>query len=146
MISTKPTSFQTTATNGNFGLPLTLSPSTSYHFSQLHIGQSTTDMSNHLNLFSPILSSISFTPTIAQMFSFLIPYRKVLPLIHLNILISVTLILLACCFLEAQHSLPYNITGLIVVRENFPPTLWVSCSRQFCGYLAIANFVGILQS
>jgi len=41
----------------------------------------------------------------------------VLPHIQSNILISVTLILFSCWFFTAQHSVPYNITDLTVVKR-----------------------------
>lgn len=50
------------------------------------------------------------------MFLFLILSHKILPHIHLSILISAAFILLTRYFLAAQHYVPYNIAGLVAVR------------------------------
>ncbi|KAJ0579234.1 hypothetical protein HanHA300_Chr04g0115741 [Helianthus annuus] len=68
---------------------------------------------NHLNLPSFILSDILATSNISLKTSFLIRSNLVWPHIHLSILISATSILRACTSLMAQHSVPYNIAGLI---------------------------------
>ena len=67
----------------------------------------------HLSLFSIISIMLSFLS------------HLVLPHIQCNILIYVVHILFFCWFLTVQHSILYNIAGLIVIR-NFPFNLMVS--------------------
>ena len=99
----------TTSTQVNFGLPLVLlAPSTcivSLRLTGAVIGLRCT-CPNHLNRLSLILSPIGATPKLPRMNSFLILSFLVLPLSHLNILISATLVLCMCCLLAAQHSAP----------------------------------------
>lgn len=52
--------------------------------------------------------------------------------IHLTVLISARRILLACCFLVAQHFVPYNIVGLVLGTVEF--------LLQFYEYLVVAQY------
>lgn len=61
---------------------------------------------NHYKRFSHVLSPIDATFTVSRICSFWILSIVVLPYIHLYILILATFILLTCCFLVAQHSVP----------------------------------------
>src|SRR6185503_6232469 len=97
-----------------FGLPLPLLPTTCISFTTLTASVSSllNTCPSHLNLFSPILSTIEATPILPLIYSFLILSSLVTPLIHLNILISATLILCSIFLPTAQHSVPYIIAGL----------------------------------
>ncbi|MFS7913037.1 hypothetical protein Hanom_Chr15g01385421 [Helianthus anomalus] len=97
------------------GLPLLLLPSTSRVSTTLtgSIVCLLFTCPNHLNLPSFILSDILVTSNISLKTSFLIRSNLVWSHIHLSILISATSILRACTSLMAQHSVPYNIAGLI---------------------------------
>ena len=70
---------------------------------------------NHRNQFSLILSSITATPTISHICLFLILGFKVLPHIHLNMRIFITLYLFMYYFNIIQHSVPYSIARLLAV-------------------------------
>lgn len=111
-------SFRTTISKENVGLPLPLMlrliPSTVTFSLVLTAAsyQSTIDMSKPLQ---SILSHLIFylcNSYYPAKVSCLILSRKVLKHIHLNNLISTTFILLAC-FLVAEHSVTYNMAGLI---------------------------------
>ncbi|MFS8003498.1 hypothetical protein Hanom_Chr13g01214681 [Helianthus anomalus] len=97
------------------GLPLLLLPSTSRVSTTLtgSIVCLIFTCPNHLNLPPFILSDILATSNISLKTSFLIRSNLVWPHIHLSILISATSILRACTSLMAQHSVPYNMAGLI---------------------------------
>src|ERR1043165_6673915 len=105
------------ASQVNLGLPLFLLPSTTHASTALTgaVVHLLFTCQNHLNLPSFILSDILATPNLSLKTSFLIRSILVCPPIHLSILISATSILRACVFLIAQHSVPYNIAGLIAV-------------------------------
>ena len=59
-------------------------------------------------------------PNFFSNISFLILFCLMLPLIQHNIFISTTSSLFFCWLFTAQHSVPNDIVGLIVVQYNFP--------------------------
>ena len=93
---------------------------TFYNINLLHpsnrcIRWSTSYVAKYRKRFSLILSSIGATLTRLRISLFLTLSIIVLPHIYLNIHISATLIFCVCCFLLAQHSVPYNKEGLTAV-------------------------------
>ncbi|KAG7308491.1 hypothetical protein JYU34_005701 [Plutella xylostella] len=67
-----------------------------------------------------IFSTIGATFILPLIYSFRILSFLVTPHIHLNIRISVTCILFSSHTLVAQHSAPYNITGLMTLLYILP--------------------------
>ena len=79
---------------------------------------------NHLNLFCHIISAIS---SIASMFlthTLLFLSLKLIPVIHLNILISLLCIFLISSIFVGHVSLPYNIAGLHLTQHNIAKLQW----------------------
>lgn len=62
--------------------------------------------------FRHLITYWCYTEALANGFIFILPFL-VFPFIHLNIIISATLILCICCFLIAHNSAPLNMTGLM---------------------------------
>ena len=101
--------------NLDLPLPLVLPSILTITLPYKSIHWSTLGVSKPCKSISLNLSSIGATFTISRICSFLILYFQVLPQIHLSICISSTLIFCTFCFLVAQHSLPYNMVGLMVI-------------------------------
>src|ERR1700735_348143 len=74
----------------------------------------------HLSLASRILSVMQATPVLFRMFSFLCISFRVIPSIHLSILISVLFRSFSSFLLSVHASAPYIMTGLIMVLYIFP--------------------------
>ena len=87
---------------------------------------------NHLKRISLIFSSIGATPIFKQIFSFQILSFLVFPLIHLNILISTTLILWVCFFLTAHlHSIFISNKEIYQRKESSNGELWAKWVTRY---------------
>ena len=108
-----------------FGIPLLLFPGTSIAITLLPTYSSAllSTCPYHVNLLSCTFLEISPTFVVPLILSFLILSILVIPLIHLNILISATSNFSSCAFFTAQVSAPYIIAGLTTVLYTSP---WLS--------------------
>ena len=103
-----------------FGRPLLLLAETSSlsDFAQLWLASRLKQWPNHFSLLFSRNVATGFTCASFLMSSFRMWSNLVVPLAHLNILISAELSLFSSFFFTAQHSEPYVIAGLMIVLKT----------------------------
>ena len=114
-------SFLMLSNNLRYGLPLLPFPGTSIIITLLPTYSSylLNKCPYHFNLLSCTFLDISPTFVVPLILSFLILSSLVIPLIHLNILISTTSNFFSCAFFSARVSAPYIIADLTPVMYIF---------------------------